>query len=104
MDQRQWEQRLDRAAARVSGAVTQGVHILEDAFDKGKDTLKDELGSTRSETATGSAPAAKGSPKLGLALVAVGIIWLLHSLGILRQPVFPILLIILGVYFIVRAK
>jgi hypothetical protein len=104
MDQKQWEQRLDHAAERVSGAVSQGVHILEDAFDKGKGTLKDELGSTQSGPGTGSAPASKGSPRLGLALVGLGIVWLLHSLGILQQPVFPILLIILGVYFIVRAK
>ena len=52
----------------------------------------------------GAAPTSKGSPRLGLALVGLGIVWLLHSLGILQQPVFPILLIILGVYFIVRAK
>jgi len=104
MDQKQWEQRLDHAAERVSGAVTQGVHILEDAFDKGKGTLKDELGPTPSGPGTGTAPTSKGSPRFGLALVGLGIVWLLHSLGILQQPVFPILLIILGVYFIVRAK
>jgi hypothetical protein len=118
MDQKQWEERLDRAADRVSRAVTEGVHVLEDAYEKGKDTLKDEMNTRRTPTdatpgatATGSAsttepqPAPrKGSPRLGLILVGLGIVWLLHSLGILDQPVFPILLIVLGVYFIARAK
>ena len=120
MDQKEWEERLDRAADRASRVVTSGVHMLEDAYEKGKETLKDELdGRTRasSETvANANDPAAhsaftaepkkasKGSPRLGLMLVAVGIIWLLNSLGVLNQPVFPILLIVLGVYFVARAK
>lgn len=105
MEQKQWEQRLDRAADRVSEAVTQGVHVLENAFDKGRDTLKDDLGAPRAGSETGTAGStSKGSPRLGLMLVGLGIVWLLHSLGILQQPVFPILLIVLGVYFIVRAK
>jgi hypothetical protein len=120
MDQKQWEERLDRAADRVSKAVTSGVHVLEDAYEKGKETLKDEMDgrhhpsdtprATADTTAPSafttaeSKPAAKGSPRLGLMLVAVGIVWLLQSLGVLNQPVFPILLIVLGVYFIARAK
>ena len=118
MDQQQWEDRLDRAADRVSRAVSSGVHVLEDAYEKGKETLKEEFDGRRptgdaasGTTDTGAQPGpgappsrAKGSPRLGLTLVAVGLIWLLNSLGILNQPVFPILLIVLGVYFIARAK
>lgn len=104
MDQKEWEERLDRYADRTAQAVKQGVHILEDAFDKGKETLKEETSGTRASDGTSDAPARKGSPRLGLALVFVGIVWLLHSLRILDQPVFPILLIILGVYLIARSK
>jgi hypothetical protein len=120
MDQKEWEERLDRAADRVSRAVTSGVHVLEDAYEKGKETLKEELdGNTRASTETivnASDPAShsaftaetkrtsRGTPRLGLMLVAVGIIWLLNSLGVLNQPVFPILLIVLGVYFVARSK
>ena len=102
----------------MSRAVADGVHVLEDAYDKGKETLKDELNTRRdpnSSTIGSSAAdplaggpetkrAAKGSSRLGLILVGLGIVWLLHSLGILDQPVFPILLIVLGVYFVARAK
>lgn len=120
MDQKEWEERLDRAADRVSNAVTAGVRVLEDEYEKGKETLKaklDERDRASSETVANandpgthsaftaeSRKASKGSPRLGLMLVAVGIIWLLSSLGVLSQPVFPILLIVLGVYFVVRAK
>jgi hypothetical protein len=112
MEQREWEERLDRYADRTADAVRQGVHILEDAFEKGKETLKEETSGARSTPAGTGGPetggteptARRGSPRLGLALVFVGIVWLLHSLGILDQPVFPILLIVLGVYFIARSK
>jgi hypothetical protein len=50
------------------------------------------------------APERRGSPRLGLVLVFLGIVWLLHSLDILDQPIFPILLIVLGIYFITRSK
>ena len=119
MDQKQWEERLDRTADRVSRVVTDGVHVLEDAYVKGKETLKEEFESRRGPTTTTPGtttpapdvaadpvvkPASKGSPRLGLMLVGLGIVWLLNALGILNQPVFPILLIVLGVYFIARAK
>ena len=120
MDQKEWEERLDRAADRVSHAVTTGVHLLENEYEKRKDSLQDKLDSgtrTSSETIANASDAAsqssspeetkrtfKGSPRTGLVLVAVGIIWLLNSLGVLSQPIFPILLIAVGVYFIARAK
>lgn len=104
MEQKDWEQKLDRAAERVAGTVKDGVRVLEDAYEKGKEGLMNETRGASSGAAPESGSAKKGTPRLGLVLVALGIVWLLHSLGILDQPVFPILLIILGVYFIARSK
>jgi len=104
MEQKEWEQRLDRVADRVAGTVKEGVRVLEDAYEKGKEGLKTESSSAGASAAPATGSSKKGSPRLGLALVALGIIWLLHSLGILDQPIFPILLIVLGVYFIARSK
>jgi hypothetical protein len=105
MEQKEWEQRLDRVAERVAGTVKDGVRVLEDAYEKGKEGLKAESNASSAggvSATTGGVK--KGSPRLGLALVALGIVWLLNTLGILDQPIFPILLIILGVYFIARSK
>ncbi len=101
MEQKEWEERLDRYADRTADAVKKGVGILEDAFEKSKETIVNET-----TTQPGEEPGTtrKGSPRLGLAMVAVGIIWLLNTLGVLDQPVLPILLIILGVYFVARSR
>ncbi len=105
MEQKEWEERLDRVADRVAGGVKDGVRVLEDAYAKGKEGLMNESRASSTGTAAPETTGAKkGSPRLGLGLVALGILWLLHSLGILDQPIFPILLIILGVYFIARSK
>jgi hypothetical protein len=107
MEQKNWEQRLDRAADRVAESVKEGVRALEGAYEKGKESLGgDARAPSSSDTGTPSEPARskKGSVRLGLVLVALGIVWLLRSLGILDEPVFPILLIILGVYFIARSR
>ena len=39
-----------------------------------------------------------------LMLVVGGILWLLYTFGVFAQPVFPILMIILGLYFIIRNR
>jgi len=108
MEQKEWEDRLDRYADRTAQAVRKGVHVLEDAFDKGRETLREETarGQSGSQASNGETQDAstrrRDTRRLGLILVFVGILWLLRSLGILDQPVFPILLIIAGVYFLTR--
>lgn len=105
MDQKEWEERLDRYADRTAQAVRKGVHVLEDAFDQGKDTLMEETAPPAAGARDAEAPGGKkDTRRRGLGLVIVGLLWLLHSLGILSQPIFPILLIILGVYFLTRTK
>ena len=41
---------------------------------------------------------------LRLPSVVAGILWLLYTFGVFAQPVFPILMIILGLYFIIRNR
>jgi len=101
MDQKDWEERLDRYADRTAQAVKKGVGILEDAFEKSKETIVNE---TSSQPGAEPGAARKGSPRLGLAMVVVGLVWLLNTLGVLDQPILPILLIILGVYFVARSR
>jgi hypothetical protein len=98
MDQKEFESKLDAYANKISGAVSDGVKKVEAAFDKGKENLKaDENGGQ-------GLKGLKGSPRMGLILVAVGILWLLYTFDVFAQPVFPILLIIVGLYFVVRNR
>jgi uncharacterized membrane protein len=97
-DRREFEEKLDGYAEKFSRAVSDGVKKLEDAFDKGKANLRDDM-ETKEESKRIS-----GSPRMGLILVIVGILWLLFTMGVLRQPIFPILVIILGAYFLIRRR
>jgi hypothetical protein len=95
--QRDFERKLDDYANRISQAVSDGVKRLEEAFDKGKENL-------RSQGGEGEAKGMKGSPKTGLILIGIGIVWLLYIAGLFEHVIFPILLIVLGIYFLVRNR
>jgi hypothetical protein len=98
MEQKEFESKLDEYANRISGAVSDGVKKVEAAFEKGKENIKAEEG-------TGEGlKGLKGSPKLGLIMVVVGILWLLFTLGFFDQWIFPVLLMIVGLYFVIRNR
>jgi hypothetical protein len=98
MDQKDFEGKLDEYANKISSAVSDGVKRVEAAFDKGKENLKAQ------EESEEGVKGLKGSPKLGLIMVVGGILWLLYTFNVFAQPVFPILLIILGLYFVIRNR
>jgi len=98
MDQKDYEARMDRYAQRVTDAVSDGVKRVEEAFDKGKENLRQDIKGAQGMEGL------KGSPRMGLILVGLGIIWLFLSLGILQHPIFPIIVIAVGLYYIVRSR
>jgi len=95
--QRDFEGKLDEYANKISQAVSDGVKRVEEAFERGKENLK-------SESAEGGAGRMKGSARSGIVLIGVGIVWLLYIAGLFEHVVFPILLIVLGIYFVVRNR
>ena len=95
--QRDFEGKLDEYANKISQAVSEGVKRVEEAFEKGKENLKSESGE-------GGAKGMKGSARSGIVLIGVGIVWLLYIAGLFGHVIFPILLIILGIYFVVRNR
>jgi len=98
MDQKDYEDRMDRYAQKLTDAVSDGVKRVEEAFEKGKENLREDIKSAQ------GVEGIKGSPRMGLALVGVGVVWLLLSLGILQHPIFPIIVIAVGLYYIVRSR
>jgi hypothetical protein len=95
--QRDFEGKLDEYANKISQAVSDGVKRVEEAFERGKENL-------RSESGEGGARRMKGSPRSGIVMIGVGIVWLLYIAGLFEHVVFPILLIILGIYYVVRNR
>ncbi|MDH3198656.1 MAG: hypothetical protein OEO21_10495 [Candidatus Krumholzibacteria bacterium] len=98
MEQKDYEARMDRYAQRFTDAVSDGVKRVEEAFDKGKENLREDIKSAQ------GVEGIKGSPRMGLALVGVGVVWLLLSLGILQHTIVPIIVIAVGLYYIVRSR
>ena len=98
MDQKQFEDRLDGLADTISKTVSEGVRKVEDAFERGRTNLDAETlgeGSNRRKI---------GSPRTGVVLLAIGIVWLLNSFDIFDHRIFPILMVAAGLYFIIRDK
>jgi hypothetical protein len=95
-ERRDFEDKLDGLADKFSRTMSDGVKKLEEAFDKGKGNLREDMDSENKRLS--------GSPRLGVILLGLGLLWLLYALGVLSQPIFPILLIIMGVYFLVRNR
>lgn len=95
--QRDFDSRLDEYANKISQAVSDGVKRVEEAFEKGKENL-------RSEGGEGGIKSLKGSPKSGIVLIGIGIVWALYIAGLFGHVIFPILLIIIGIYFVVRNR
>jgi hypothetical protein len=96
MDQKGFEKKLDEVTEKFSKTVSEGVKRVEETFEKGKENLKNN-------------PEARDrwksfitSPAGGMIFAVVGAVWLLSTMGVFNHPVFPILLIILGLYLIFK--
>jgi hypothetical protein len=100
MEQKEFESKLDEYASKISDVVGEGVKRVEEAFEKGKENLKASSEAEGGEGFKGF----KGSSKSGAVLIGVGIVWLLYIAGFFQQWIFPILVIVLGIYFIVRNR
>ncbi len=98
MEEKEFESKLDEYANKISVAVSDGVKKVEAAFEKGKENIKTEEGAEE------GVKGLRGSPKMGLILVVVGILWLLFTLGFFDQWIFPVLLMIVGLYFVIRNR
>jgi len=97
MDQKEFEDKLDGYAERISQAAGESVKKVEEAFDKGKANLKEDM-ETRSESRF------RSSPRMGAILFGVGLVWLLASTGFINHPIVPILLIAVGIFLLVRQR
>ena len=98
MSEKEFESRMDQSARKFTDTVADGVKKIEEAFEKGKDNVREDIkGSEGMQNL-------KGSPRMGLVLLALGFVWFLNTVGLLTHWVFPILLMAAGVYFVLRNR
>ena len=93
------EDRLDDIANRFSRAMSEGVKRMEGAFEKGIKSVRENP-----ELSKAKIKGFFGSSTGGGILLIVGFVWLFYAIGLLDQPVFPILLIALGFYVLYRNR
>ncbi|UCH84810.1 MAG: hypothetical protein JSW50_03730 [Candidatus Latescibacterota bacterium] len=88
------EEKMDEVADKFSKTMSEGVKRMETAFQNVKDdaeTRKKVKGFFTSSTG-------------GAVLVVVGVLWFFYAVGLFNQPIFPIILIVIGAYLMFRYK
>ena len=100
MDQKEFEERLDGYAEKMSQTVADGVKKVEEAFDKGKQNLREDM-DTDTDT---DQSRFRGSPRMGAILLACGIIWLLAVLLPGSGWLFPVIVMGAGIYLMIRNR
>jgi len=93
------EEKLDDFAEKFSKAMGDGVKRMENAFEKGFRDIRDNPSFSKSRV-RGFFTSSTG----GSILVVIGFVWLFYAVGLLDQPIFPALLIILGFYLMHKYK
>lgn len=90
-----FEDKLDEMADKFSETMSEGVKQLEGAFANIKDHPEDTKGKVKNffKTSTG-----------GTVILIIGILWLFLSQGWLSNAFFPIVVIGIGIYLMVRYK
>ena len=93
------EDKLDDFADRFSKAMSESVKRMEDAFDKGVKSIKENPNLT-SGRVRGFFTSSTG----GALLIVVGFVWFFYTIGLFKQPIVPILMIVLGGYLMYRYR
>ena len=100
MERKEFDDKLDQYAEKISAVVSDGIARMEKLFEQTKENLKSET-----DTSTTDRIRKWGEyPKTGHILIGVGIVWLLYTLDVFDHIIFPILLIVLGAFIVLRHK
>ena len=98
MESKEFEDKLDKYAEKLSSVVSDGITRMETLYDQTKENLKSDKPATEKIKGLGE------HPKIGHILIGLGIVWFLFTLHVFDNWIFPVLLIVLGVVIVLRKK
>ena len=90
-----FEDKLDEIADKVSQTVSDGVRRLEDTVSNMQ---------KQPEVSEGKIRDLFSSPLGGLIVIAAGLLWFFNAVGLFDNKILPVILIAVGIYMMVRAN
>ncbi len=98
MEHKEFDDKLDKYAEKISAVVSDGITRIEKLFEQTKENLKSDASTADKIKKLGE------YPKTGHILIGLGIVWLLYTFDVFDYKIFPILLIVLGAFIVLRKK
>lgn len=95
------EEKLDDLADRFSKGMADGAKRMEAAFDRGMENIKNDPNFGSQTTRVKSF---FKSSTGGAVLIVIGFVWFFYAVGLLDNPIFPIIVIVVGFYLMQRYK
>ena len=95
---KKFEEKMDTTADKFSKSISEGVRRMEESFEQSKKNL------TESTSISEKYKHIFNYPTGGFLLVVVGFVWLMYAVGFFEIWLFPIILIIIGLYMMLKKR
>jgi hypothetical protein len=95
---KRFEEKLDNAAEKFSRTMSEGIKRMEDSFEQSKKNIKDSTNISQRYKGIFNYPTG------GFLLLVVGFVWLMYTVGFFDQKIFPIILVIVGLYMMLKKR
>jgi hypothetical protein len=95
---KKFEEQLDKAGEKFSKAVSETIKRMEEAFEESKENLRGSVGISDKYKNLFN------YPTVGFLLLIVGFVWLMYTVGFFDNKFFPIVMMIIGLYMILRKR
>lgn len=91
-----FEEKMDKATDKFSKSISEGMRRMEESFEQSKKNLQGTANISEKYKHIFNYPTG------GFILVVVGFVWLMYAVGFFEIWLFPIILIIIGLYMMLK--
>lgn len=93
-----FEELVDKASDKLTKSISEGIKRMEEAFDRSKENLRESTSISEKYKNLFNYPTG------GFLLVVIGFVWFMYTIGFFEVKWFPIILIIIGLYMMLRKR